>query len=130
MAKCEICRQEMRTAATCEAVAEIMDVGSPLARVRFATEDGLAPGRDGRCPDCGVLPSGFHHSGCDQERCPKCGGQAFGCECFFQGDGVEQSQIDEMIALDCAILKRGSADPIIQAIVRLRRKRGRSATES
>jgi len=34
-----------------------------------------------RCPDCGARPGYYHHFGCDQERCPVCGGQLIGCEC-------------------------------------------------
>ncbi|MDR0842998.1 MAG: hypothetical protein LBP68_06235 [Acidobacteriota bacterium] len=35
-----------------------------------------------RCPDCNVAPSGIHHEGCDQEICPRCGGQFVSCDCF------------------------------------------------
>lgn len=35
-----------------------------------------------RCPDCNVVPGGKHHSNCDQEHCPKCGGQLISCDCF------------------------------------------------
>jgi hypothetical protein len=33
-----------------------------------------------RCPDCGVAPNGFHHTNCDQEKCPRCGGQFIVCQ--------------------------------------------------
>lgn len=39
---------------------------------------GDEPERDGearRCPDCDVVPGGFHHRGCDGEACPSCGKQ-------------------------------------------------------
>jgi hypothetical protein len=34
-----------------------------------------------RCPDCACKPGEFHHPGCDQEECPKCGLQAINCQC-------------------------------------------------
>jgi len=36
----------------------------------------------GRCHDCGAMMGKVHHYGCDQERCPKCGGQFMGCPCI------------------------------------------------
>jgi hypothetical protein len=40
------------------------------------------------CHDCGVEPGQLHHPGCDLERCPRCGGQAIGCECLESTEPV------------------------------------------
>lgn len=50
---------------------------SPRKKTAFE-EDGLPR----RCPECGVLPGGFHHVGCPFEFCPKCGGRWLSCKCF------------------------------------------------
>ncbi|WP_133412028.1 hypothetical protein [Vallicoccus soli] len=34
-----------------------------------------------RCGDCGTLPGGYHHPGCDAAECPACGHQLFTCGC-------------------------------------------------
>jgi hypothetical protein len=45
-----------------------------------------APDDDHRCHDCGTMPGGFHHPGCDMERCPKCSGQLISCGCLSSDD--------------------------------------------
>jgi hypothetical protein len=54
---------------------------------RKAIEDGNATAAipytgEGRCPDCNVATGGFHHPGCDMEKCPLCGGQIISCGCL------------------------------------------------
>jgi hypothetical protein len=37
---------------------------------------------NGRCHDCNIVHGNIHHPGCDVERCPKCGLQFIGCDCW------------------------------------------------
>ena len=38
------------------------------------------------CDDCGVRRGLLHRLGCDLEPCPRCGGQAITCDCFYDDD--------------------------------------------
>jgi hypothetical protein len=33
------------------------------------------------CNDCGAAPGELHLAHCDMEECPRCHGQAIGCDC-------------------------------------------------
>lgn len=75
MANCDLCNQDMLSGASCSVeVLHTAGVAYPLV-----------PHRAGRarsnCGDCGVEPGGFHHLGCDLQRCPRCGGQLISCGC-------------------------------------------------
>jgi hypothetical protein len=46
------------------------------------------------CPDCGTNPEGLHVLGCDQEPCPRCGGQLIGCVCIYEFCGIDPSRLE------------------------------------
>ena len=50
-----------------------------------------------RCGDCGVVRGGFHHPGCDIQRCPLCCGQMMSCDCRFDEDGPDEEDEDEVL---------------------------------
>jgi hypothetical protein len=85
MAVCRDCEQEMLQADTCTVDALILD-GHRYARHR----ERRPVGRDGRCADCGIAARGYHHLGCDLERCPRCRGQLISCGCWADDDDVEK----------------------------------------
>ena len=43
-----------------------------------------------RCHDCNAEPGELHHPGCDMEVCPRCGGQAIGCDCVESAEPVPE----------------------------------------
>lgn len=76
---CGFCEQEMNgTGCTLEAYDDFPD---GIVRKRLPSV------LDGPCHDCNTPPGALHHPGCDEERCPLCGGQAIGCSCL---DGEDQ----------------------------------------
>lgn len=79
MAICGVCNREMLKARGC-AYPYIKFGESEKLYKRERVHDGDVA-ETGKCFDCGAQEGGLHHDGCDIERCPKCGGQAIGCDC-------------------------------------------------
>ena len=93
MAICADCNREMSLAASCTSGA-VMLAGERFERNRHRAPRG-APDATLRCGDCGVRPGGFHHLGCDLERCPRCLGQLFCCECWGSEEYDEEDDEDQ-----------------------------------
>ena len=45
--------------------------------------------KSGRCHDCNIVHGGYHHPGCDVEKCPRCEGQLITCGCLSSNKGEE-----------------------------------------
>lgn len=74
MAICSHCNQEMTKGMSCTPPTPVVIGGQSFDPV---------PNRSGSpCHDCRTPAGGLHHPGCDDERCPKCGGQLISCGCL------------------------------------------------
>jgi len=74
--KYEVCNKTMDNGKSCKGKLKIQ--GKSYSRVRYGAK---GEPTDSPCHDCNVTEGQVHHWGCDSESCPKCGGQALGCEC-------------------------------------------------
>jgi hypothetical protein len=85
MAICNWCKNDMNDVDTCQ---ENMQVEYPDgSKLPSSTEH--FDEESGRCHDCAIKHGGFHHPGCDVERCPKCLGQLITCGCLDEEDDDE-----------------------------------------
>lgn len=72
--------------------------GKRYSRIPYGRE--LFGNTDDYCPDCGVLPGMYHHSGCDVEECPACGKRFSDCECeldFILADEEHEENVQSQV---------------------------------
>ncbi|OQX23930.1 MAG: hypothetical protein BWK80_23515 [Desulfobacteraceae bacterium IS3] len=92
MTACKFCGKEMIGAASCiEYLIAIEGKKYPPVPYK-GNSDGFFRKEVLRCPDCNVLPGGFHHVGCSMEICPKCGGRWIYCRCSGTKVKIEENK--------------------------------------
>lgn len=92
MATCNFCKKDMLRAKGC--------IKIPV--IQHGTKKSFSPIKCGdpgdwwfgypegtRCPDCNAAVGYYHHPGCDNERCPICGGQLITCGCVADEEDEE-----------------------------------------
>ncbi len=91
---CSFCNQPMEPGRGCT-LPEYDDLpAGPWKRVPSETKE---------CRDCHVSRGQLHHPGCDQEKCPACGGIAVSCDCAAEGDEEEQEEREDPADVDKAL---------------------------
>ncbi len=85
MARCDYYRKEMMNEDSCTPHAYYSkDENRNYAAVPYYLRYPDAQGVPTRCHDCNVKVGGYHHPGCDEERCPRCGRQLISCDCVLE----------------------------------------------
>lgn len=88
-ANCEYCGREM-DGCGCDKHWYFID-GEMYEAIKFGDPMEQLPPDIEICHDCGVHLGEYHHTGCDMERCPKCGSQLIG----FHGCHISDKVIVE-----------------------------------
>lgn len=84
MAICDWCQKDMNKVDDCTGNREVeYPDGVKLAAIPYNPDYG---DENKRCHDCNVKRGGYHHPGCDMERCPRCQGQLISCGCLDEDE--------------------------------------------
>lgn len=88
--ECPVCLQTLRQSYGCRDDRSIKfadgEVREPVPygdeeRYQGFMEDGRETVPVSPCDQCGAMPGYYHHTGCPEEACPKCGEQYQMCDC-------------------------------------------------
>ena len=87
MAVYSLCEREMLEAGSClsSKLSWLPRRGKVVDYERIRNGEEKRYGESSKCHDCGVMPDGYHHPGCDIEECPRCGCQLILCRCNESG---------------------------------------------
>ena len=75
---CRECNKDMLLVDSCVEVPVKTINGDVLEPIKY----NILESNHERCHDCGVKLGGYHHRGCDMERCPNCSEQLISCGCW------------------------------------------------
>jgi len=79
MPYCQDCNKDMRTGSSCVPL-KLHYKNKTISRIRYGQEKSDWGAKSGmNCGDCNVKPGGYHHYGCDVQRCPIDGRQLMSC---------------------------------------------------
>lgn len=90
---CKYCKKDMSEAKSCIMV--VVCNGDEYAPIKYGDEESDWGADIQNCHDCGVQKGGYHHPGCDVERCPICGGQLISCGCLSDDEEDGHNWIDD-----------------------------------